>query len=174
MYSFMKEKEEEEEDMRWYRQGLISRIDEWIYISDYFGACDHEKLLEYGIKRVISLGNEEEQEMYQNSRSENTQAKREELEYLNIVIEDSRSSDISQFFLETNIFIASSPGPVLIHCWAGISRSVTIAIAYYIKVRRMSYLSAFFKIQQVRPFIQPNPSFVDALFKLQDENAGII
>ena len=167
MYSFMKEKEDEEDDMRWYRQGLISRIDDWIYISDYFGSCDHEQLSEYGIKRVISLGNEEEHEMYQKRRSD-------EIEYLNIVIEDSRYSDISQYFLQTNIFITSSPGPVLIHCWAGISRSVTIAIAYYIKVRKMSYLSAFFKIQQVRPFIQSNPAFVDALFKLQDENAGII
>lgn len=48
---------------------------------------------------------------------------------------------------------------VLVNCFAGISRSSTIVIAYMMKYHNMTFDSAFNYVQSKRWFINPNPNF---------------
>ena len=130
---------------------FINRIEENIYLSDWEGASNLDFINELKITKIISLGNEKEQEFYEIH---------ENIEYLKIIIDDSENANISQYFNETNKFI--SQGTVLIHCNKGISRSVTIIMAYLID-KGMSYSEAFNKIQNNRHFIKPNSGFIEQL-----------
>jgi len=52
---------------------------------------------------------------------------------------------------------------ILFHCYAGISRSTTVAIAYMTAVYGMTLTDAYNLVKSKRPFIQPNPGFMAAL-----------
>ena len=132
---------------------LINNIEDNIYLSDWCGATNIEILKELNIGRIISLGNEKEQEFY---------VFHKDIEYLKIFIEDSKDSNISIYFDKINIFISQSSKGVLIHCNKGISRSVTIVIAYLMN-KGMSYSKAFNKIKKIRPCIKPNIGFIQQL-----------
>jgi protein-tyrosine phosphatase len=56
--------------------------------------------------------------------------------YKVLKMRDSPNENISRFFNDTIKWIVTAirnGGSVFIHCWAGVSRSSTIAIAYLIK-----------------------------------------
>lgn len=57
---------------------------------------------------------------------------------------------------------------VLVHCWAGHSRSVSIVLFYLMKKTRRfkSVADALVFIQSKRPYIDPNPGFVSQLEQL--------
>ena len=48
---------------------------------------------------------------------------------------------------------------VLLHCAAGISRSATFMLAYYIAERGMSYTEALSFVKSKRKYISPNSGF---------------
>jgi atypical dual specificity phosphatase len=52
---------------------------------------------------------------------------------------------------------------VFVHCGAGVSRSVSVVIAYLIKYNNMKYDQAFNLIKSIRWFIKPNSGFVEQL-----------
>jgi hypothetical protein len=52
---------------------------------------------------------------------------------------------------------------VLVHCYAGVSRSVSAVIYYLMRTQGLSYEEALARIQTKRPEAFPNPGFVVAL-----------
>ena len=52
---------------------------------------------------------------------------------------------------------------ILFHCRAGISRSATIALAYYGKAMNYDLTRAYSQLAARRPIIRPNPGFINAL-----------
>ena len=52
---------------------------------------------------------------------------------------------------------------ILFHCFAGISRSVSFAIAYFGKLYGMTYQDALEMIRNERRFVNPNPKFASTL-----------
>lgn len=50
-------------------------------------------------------------------------------------------------------------GKVFVHCYAGVSRSATIVIAYLMKEHNLSYNAAIKFVKSKRPFINPNDGF---------------
>ena len=56
---------------------------------------------------------------------------------------------------------------VLVHCMAGISRSVTITIAYLMKYHRMSTNRAYQYLKDMRPAISPNLNFMGQLIEFE-------
>ena len=52
---------------------------------------------------------------------------------------------------------------MLVHCYAGISRSATIVISYLMKEHGMSLQAATQLTRSKRWFINPNPGFVKQL-----------
>lgn len=52
---------------------------------------------------------------------------------------------------------------ILFHCYAGISRSTTLAIAFLCKAKGISLQDALMLCEKQRPIIKPNPGFLKAL-----------
>jgi dual specificity phosphatase 12 len=52
-----------------------------------------------------------------------------------------------------------SKGGVLVHCYAGVSRSATCVIAFLMQEKNMSFEEAFTFASKKRPVIFPNMGF---------------
>ncbi len=86
---------------------------------------------------------------------------------LQIPIYDSISQDILQYFPKAIKFIhtarATPNAKLLIHCQAGISRSVSFAIGYVMWAERKSMEDSFNLIHKHRPCASPNLNFMGQL-----------
>ncbi|KAK9764998.1 tyrosine protein phosphatase yvh1, variant 2 [Basidiobolus ranarum] len=86
--------------------------------------------------------------------------------YKVISIEDMAESNIIKYFPETNQFIQDcldQGGKILVHCVAGVSRSVTVVCAYLMKTFNLEPLEALKQIKAVRFMANPNHGFFDQL-----------
>ncbi|VDO04354.1 unnamed protein product [Rodentolepis nana] len=86
--------------------------------------------------------------------------------FLRIPIHDNGKADIVQYFDKAFAFLDSakrSGGRVLIHCFAGISRSPTLAIAYLMHNQRITFDEAYNRVKLLRPKISPNFNFIGQL-----------
>jgi protein-tyrosine phosphatase len=73
---------------------------------------------------------------------------------------DDGDVNISQFFKPIIELLDRQPTPILVHCMAGISRSVTAVAAYLLYTyRQMSVNDVLQYIRARRPIARPNPSF---------------
>jgi protein-tyrosine phosphatase len=64
-------------------------------------------------------------------------------------------------FKECIDFIKSATinGKILVHCFAGVSRSATVVIAYLMQEHGLTYHAAMKLVKSKRPFINPNEGF---------------
>ncbi|CAO2838427.1 unnamed protein product [Amaranthus hypochondriacus] len=86
--------------------------------------------------------------------------------YKVIEVADSEDIDLAQYFDECIDFIdeaKNSGDGVLVHCFAGRSRSVTIVLAYLIKKRGMTLSQALEYVRSKRPQASPNGGFIRQL-----------
>jgi atypical dual specificity phosphatase len=92
--------------------------------------------------------------------------------YHGICIRDEMSFDISQHFHETASFIENAleneNNKVLIHCFAGISRSPALLTSYLMIKQNMNVKDALTFITSRRP-VRPNSGFLQQLLKLNTE-----
>lgn len=75
---------------------------------------------------------------------------------------DTPDQNISQYFPVCNDFIHAARlrnGNVLIHCLAGMSRSVTVAVAYIMSVTQLSWKEALKVVRTGRSVANPNLGF---------------
>ncbi|KAG2727415.1 hypothetical protein I3843_01G151900 [Carya illinoinensis] len=99
-----------------------------------------------------------------------------DFEYKVINVTDREDTDIKQYFDESFDFIDEAKrlgGGVLVHCFVGKSRSVTIVVAYLMKKHGMSLSQALEHVKSRRPLASPNSGFISQLTdfekSLQDE-----
>jgi protein-tyrosine phosphatase len=121
-----------------------------LFQSDLHVANKLNALEKLNIKGIVSLGDLYEQTEYKVHKN---------IKYLHIYIDDNPGEPISDYFEEATAFIEEIDGAVLIHCYAGISRSTTITVAYLMKFMSIGYQEALEIIQKARPFINPNSGF---------------
>jgi hypothetical protein len=83
---------------------------------------------------------------------------------------DVEGYNIESIFKQSSNFIENAIDkekvPIYVHCAEGVSRSVTIVLAYMILKRNMTLSASFDAIQKVRWCAQPNISFWQQLIKL--------
>lgn len=118
-----------------------------LYISNYQCAKHLYSLQKREIGRIIICGNELKPHFPI------------EIEYLKFDLDDSEEQSIQPCFHEAYSFIESSSTNVLVHCYAGISRSSTIVISYLMKRYSMTYFNAQHFLQSKRSCIDPNDGF---------------
>ena len=84
-----------------------------------------------------------------------------EFEYKVINVLDNSSQSLLRHFPAAIAFIKDGirHGGVLVHCFAGVSRSATCVIAYLMQERNMSFDNAFSYASKKRPVIFPNMGF---------------
>jgi predicted protein tyrosine phosphatase len=93
--------------------------------------------------------------------------KRYEKKQLFIRLQDKPNAKLKDFFVSTYLWIKSKlqnpDNQLLIHCQMGLSRSVSVLIAYLMLDKRWRYTEAFEYVKEKRPSIKPNYGFVEQL-----------
>ena len=140
-----------------------------LYVGDI--VANNELLLkEKEISIIIRVAKQPIFELYSNISMVNTNKKFENIEYHFFPIEDNRNENISVYFEETNLIISTSienNKNILVHCENGVSRSVTIILAYLIKIKNMKLKDALSLVKNTRTstFTRPNSGFAKQLLK---------
>lgn len=131
----------------------MDEVIENLWVGDFQAATSIELLNMAGVKYVVSC-------MRGKVRVHETMMRHQ------IPLDDTEEQDVLAYLPATIAFIqkalASGDG-VLIHCMAGMSRSATIAAAYLMHSQGLDPTGALELIREVRPTIQPNPSFLHQL-----------
>ena len=65
-------------------------------------------------------------------------------------------------------YLSNPNSKILIHCYAGVSRSSTVAIALMMRLFNISAEEAFQIAKRGRDIVNPNQGFVDALYRYQN------
>ncbi|KAL3995191.1 Dual specificity phosphatase catalytic domain family protein [Acanthocheilonema viteae] len=136
-------------DRNWYG---MSQILPYLYVGGLRDANDVEQLREKKIDYMISI----------HELSGHIGGTLKDLNILRIHMADVPEANISEHFAETTAFIHHarlSKKSVLVHCIAGVSRSVCIVAAYLIAACDMSYAAALAYIVSKRPCANPNFGF---------------
>ncbi|KAI6661396.1 Dual specificity protein phosphatase 2 [Oopsacas minuta] len=137
-----------------------ARINEYIYLGSEAHASDFDVLRENGIGFVLNVA----------SCCKNY-FEGGELVYKNLPVLDVCETNISEIFNEAFDFIETVKqrnGKVLIHCQAGVSRSVTITTAYLMKTEKISMNDALKKVKETRKCAAPNFGFMVKLMEYED------
>ncbi|KAL0576450.1 tyrosine protein phosphatase yvh1 [Marasmius crinis-equi] len=93
-----------------------------------------------------------------------------------ILLDDTEEADILQHFLPSISFIQAELNKgrgVLVHCQAGMSRSVAIVAAYLMYERKLTPDEALELIRKSRPDVDPNPGFLTQLQIFHDASYKI-
>ena len=124
----------------------MDKITEKVFLGDFMGAANEEALLKNNIKRVFSCNGDLSPKYKDKSIVQKI-----------IQLEDSPRQNIMQYFVEAIKFIEES-NKVFVHCFAGVSRSATLVIAYFMWKDRKGFDDCFNKVNEKR-FIGPNFGF---------------
>lgn len=148
----------------------LDEIVNGLYLTSYKVMLKNiDDIKHQNIKYVVSLGNDFYQAPYLNN-SENYTFD----QILNVCIADSPSVDLYQYLdicTEYINNIITSEQRVVVHCYAGVSRSASIVIAWLIKYKHMSYEQAYRFVVSKRKFIEPNIGFIRQLKNYAIHNA---
>lgn len=128
----------------------LSKIVEGVYISDCGTASSLEVLQAHGITHVISLGRFDEHLAYY--------VQYDSITYMPIFVDDDPDVSIHTHFDSCVDFMKNKR--VLVHCYAGVSRSVAIVLVYLMRVYNMKYDTAMTTIVRRRPCINVNEGFL--------------
>ena len=130
-----------------------------LYLSDLDSATDLALIETAGIGAVLTLMIETEVEFPSFIASKNMK------------IDDLANYNILPFLNEAFKFIDfyRTQTNVLVHCFAGISRSPTVVMAYIMKHLKCDYDTAFNIVKQVRKEIDPNHGFIEHLRALEEQ-----
>ncbi|XP_027203812.2 dual specificity protein phosphatase 22-B-like [Dermatophagoides pteronyssinus] len=148
----------------------MDKIIHGLYIGNFRDSKNHEQLKINSITHIISILDREN--IYQV----------EGIKYLCICIADSPHQNIIKHIPKCNLFIHKARltgGNVLIHCLAGISRSVTITAAYLASVTKFNCNETLDVIRNIRQISAPNPGFYKQLmdfetYRLRQERNRIL
>jgi hypothetical protein len=120
-----------------------------LYIGNYPAALSIDLLKTTGITSILLAGKDMEC-MFPDSFT-----------YKVIPLYDSPNTNITKYFGEANKFIKENieEGKVLVHCGAGVSRSVSLVLAYLISEHGMPYSDALALVKSKRKCANPNNGF---------------
>ena len=137
---------------------FISRITDDLYISDAANALDYTSLKKLGIKQILVAGKELQRhgDLY--------------FKVFHIKVDDIPNENIKKYFNSSFNFIKKNK--TLVHCAMGISRSVSIVIAYLMRASAMSFDDALALVRKGRPIANPNPGFIKQLKQYESELAA--
>ncbi|XP_026316845.1 dual specificity protein phosphatase 22-A-like isoform X2 [Hyposmocoma kahamanoa] len=120
-----------------------------LYVGNYRDSKDPVQLEKYKITHILSI-------------HDAARRLHSDKHYLCIMASDSPDQNLTQYFSLCNDFIHAArlrDGNVLIHCLAGMSRSVTVAVAYIMSVTSLSWREALKVVRAGRAVANPNFGF---------------
>ncbi len=132
---------------------LSTILPDKVYVTDFYTAQNYKLLDMFGIKQILTIGKE--------LPMHNT----DKFKTMYISIDDSPTEDIARHFQDAHSFIHQAP--TLVHCYAGISRSISLVISYLIKYENMSLNMALNYCRRGRPHANPNYGFLKQLYEYE-------
>lgn len=132
----------------------MSKITDNIFLGNYYNAMNYQWLAGKKITHVL------------NCAKEIPCTYNKKLIYKHIKGNDIPTFKLLPYLHEAADFInevVKSKGRVLVHCAAGISRSTTCLIAYFMKYRNTQLMPALQFIRTRRTIVRPNPGFMSQL-----------
>jgi len=144
----------------------ISKIKNDLYLSNYDASQKYELLSKLGIEQILTVGNDLKHCDCLFNQCDVDCSFDQKFKLMHILIDDDETEDIFQYFDQTHAFLKDKP--TLVHCYAGISRSSTIVIAYLMKEYDMTYCSAFKLCKEKRSIICPNHGFRQQLRQYEE------
>lgn len=126
----------------------MSLIADNMYITDINGARNTDLLRDKNIDCVVSL-------------TKRSIFKASNVRYFHIQIDDIESADFLSMTLDVAdkvIELISQDQIILVHCYKGVSRSVSFVILVLVK-QGMNYADALELVKKKRPSANPNPAF---------------
>ena len=136
----------------------LSEIIPNIFISSKTIAENFNLLKKNGITSIINLASQ----VCESSKGFNQ---------LNIPMQDGGDDNLLSYIWDTTLMIdetLNNNGKILIHCLEGVSRSVSICIAYLILKFNYDYFKAFNLIRSKRRVASPHPKFIAQLIQLSE------
>ncbi|XP_017780305.1 PREDICTED: dual specificity protein phosphatase 15 [Nicrophorus vespilloides] len=129
-----------------------------LYIGNYRDSKDSAQLNKYNITHILAV-HDAARRMHSDKH------------YLCVLASDSPDQNLTQYFPLCNDFIHAArlrEGNVLIHCLAGMSRSVTVAVAYIMTCTNLSWKEALKVVRAGRAVANPNLGFQKQLQDFED------
>ncbi|XP_033213934.1 dual specificity protein phosphatase 15 [Belonocnema kinseyi] len=131
------------------KPGVLSGL----YVGNYRDSKDAAQLERYEITHILAI-------------HDAARRLHSDKHYLCILAADTPDQNLSQYFSLCNDFIHAARlrgGNVLIHCLAGMSRSVTVAVAYIMSTTNLSWKDALKVVRVGRAVANPNVGFQQQL-----------
>eukprot|EP01134_Creolimax_fragrantissima_P001406 CFRG1406T1 len=131
---------------------------DYLYLGNKRNSADIDNLKNLGITHVLNVAKECTQPLEKSLG----------LQYKNVPLLDSTEEDILSILEETIRFIDDaklSSGKVLVHCVGGISRSVSVVLAYLVRTHGMTLDTAYAFMKERKSNISPNISFMGQLLE---------
>ncbi len=142
------------------RVPMPSEILPHLYLSCRKGASNKQGLEMNNISRILNVTNEASE--YQHL---------EGFTYHQIAVEDKHEVNMLECLPRAFAFIEeakASNEKVLVHCHAGMSRSVTVVLAYLMKFQGFTLNNAYDHVKQKKSNISPNFSFMEQLVQFEN------
>ncbi|CAH1779548.1 unnamed protein product [Owenia fusiformis] len=128
-----------------------------LYVGNIRDAQNKQKLDDHGITHVLAI-------------HDTARKIHEDKTYLLIEASDNARQELSQFFRQAIDFIHQARldgGTVLVHCLAGVSRSVTVTVAYIMTSTDLGWRDALNAVRGARRCANPNYGFQKQLTEFE-------
>ena len=135
----------------------MNKITDKIYLGNSDGAKDEKQLKENNIKRVLSCMGR------LSPKYKDITIKQKIIE-----LDDIPNSNIIQYFVDSLKFIDETDDKVFVHCFAGVSRSATLVIEYFMWKNRISFKESYELVKKKR-WIGPNLGFIKQLLIFEEK-----
>ena len=132
----------------------MSKITNKLYLGNWFDAQNLTMLKRFKVSHILCCS-AELRPMFPNY-----------FKYKHIRANDHPAFNLAVHLDDAADFIhegLSKGSGVFVHCYAGVSRSTTCMIAYFMKYKEMTFLNALRFIRSKRSIVNPNPGFVTQL-----------
>ncbi|XP_017328111.1 dual specificity protein phosphatase 22-B [Ictalurus punctatus] len=139
----------------------ISKVLPDLYLGNFKDARDREQLARNNITHILSI-------------HDTAAPILQEMTYLCIPAADLPTQDLKKHFKQSIMFMHEcrlKGEGCLVHCLAGVSRSVTLVVAYIMTVTGLGWQEALAAVRVARPCATPNPGFQKQLQEFQSTQA---
>ncbi|KAI9545089.1 Dual specificity protein phosphatase 22-B [Dissostichus eleginoides] len=136
----------------------INKVLPHLYLGNIKDARDRELLARHNITHILSI-------------HDTAAPILEEMTYLCISAADSRLQNLVQYFRDSIMFIHESRlkgEGCLVHCVAGVSRSVTLVVAYIMTGTGRGWVESLAAVRTARPCAGPNLGFLRQLEEFEN------
>eukprot|EP01135_Chromosphaera_perkinsii_P001483 Nk52_evm12s179 gene=Nk52_evmTU12s179 len=156
-----------------------------IYIGSQQNASEIHTLKSLNIYHVLNVAKECSPESYECFSEASTESegececnvednleRKKKMAYCHCPMNDCGDQDITEYLQEALVFIDAakkSKTNILIHCYAGVSRSVVITLCYLVTVKNYKLQDAYELVKERRPIISPNIGFMGQLMSLENK-----